>query len=109
MIEIPITIRSGAQAVRGFTGEMIGIDSRIEMMRKYTFANRLNCKSSASKLFLVDYLYLLKCHTWQECQERVSRSFDKVRLEEGLVGLLGFLSIKVKRIRSRIDRLVWNA
>jgi hypothetical protein len=49
IIEIPITIIRGAQAVSGLMGEMILIDSRIDTIRKYTFASLLNCSRSASE------------------------------------------------------------
>lgn len=42
------TIR-GAQAVAGLSGLIIGIVCRIAMIKKYTLASLLNCKSKASK------------------------------------------------------------
>jgi len=43
-----MTIISDAHAVSGLIGEMILMDSRMAMIRKYTLAKRLNCNSKAS-------------------------------------------------------------
>ncbi len=46
---MPITIIRGAQAVSGFKGVIAGNDIKIEITKKYIFANLLNCNSRASK------------------------------------------------------------
>ncbi len=48
MTDIPITMMRGDHAVRGLSGDIILIESKIAMTKKYTFANLLNCKSKAS-------------------------------------------------------------
>lgn len=45
---MPMTMTRGAQAVRGLMGEMMVIDRRMAITRKYTLANRLNCRRRAS-------------------------------------------------------------
>ncbi len=42
-----MTITKGAHAVKGFNGDMTVMDSRIAITKKYTFANRINCKNKA--------------------------------------------------------------
>jgi len=43
-----MTMMRGPQAVNGPIGEIIGIESNIDIIKKYTFANLLNCRSNAS-------------------------------------------------------------
>jgi len=55
------TTHNGAQAVKGPSGLIIGIDCSIPIIRKYTLANRLNCSNSDS--IFIDEWYLEWNHT----------------------------------------------
>jgi hypothetical protein len=48
IIEMPITMIRGAHAVKGLIGEIILMERRIAITRKYTLAKRLNCSMRAS-------------------------------------------------------------
>lgn len=44
---MPMTMMSGAHAVKGFNGEMMSMESRMAMIRKYMLARRVNCNRRA--------------------------------------------------------------
>ncbi len=44
---MPITMISGAHAVNGFRGEIMSIESKMAMIKKYTLAKRVNCSKRA--------------------------------------------------------------
>jgi hypothetical protein len=46
---MPNTTINGAHAVKGPKGLITGIDCKIPIIKKYIFANLLNCKNKASK------------------------------------------------------------
>ena len=71
------TTISGAQAVNGFKGLIIGIVCKIAMIKKQTLANLLNCKINDSKSYKInDYL----ARNYTMCTSKFSQSYFQIIL-----------------------------